>query len=219
MRRLSLPLAALALSLAAVSAMAQEAADPDADGSAGSAGDLCDRLFVPEGYGLTCERQVGEDAVSERAVVKPLDGDFADFSRLSLRPLDREADALAWEEPERWLEEQMVVDMSGIVDRLQGMAEDPDNPLGGTPFTTALEAIAQSLDSLSRLALTGCGEPEALDEERRRLACSWSLGPVEVLMRLRLVEEGGERYALSLWTMNEQRLRHFEAIANSFSEG
>ena len=37
-----------------------------------------------------------------------------------------------------------------------------------------------------------------------------------LLVDLRLVADDEERFALNLRAANEQRLRHFEAIANSF---
>jgi hypothetical protein len=48
------------------------------------------------------------------------------------------------------------------------------------------------------------------------MACDWELGPLRQYMRFRLVERAGERYAIRIRTMNEQRLRHLVAIANSF---
>jgi hypothetical protein len=42
------------------------------------------------------------------------------------------------------------------------------------------------------------------------------LGPLRQLMRFRLIERDGERHAITIRTMNEQRLRHLVAIANSF---
>ena len=36
-------------------------------------------------------------------------------------------------------------------------------------------------------------------------------------MSQRLVEAGEQRFAVSYWAADEQRLRHLEAIANSFN--
>ena len=43
--------------------------------------------------------------------------------------------------------------------------------------------------------------------------------PLGVEVRLRLVEAGDERYAIGYWAVDERRLRHLEAIANSFRPG
>jgi hypothetical protein len=43
--------------------------------------------------------------------------------------------------------------------------------------------------------------------------------PLGVEVRLRLVEAGGDRYAIGYWAVDGRRLRHLEAIANSFEPG
>ena len=48
------------------------------------------------------------------------------------------------------------------------------------------------------------------------MACEWELGGLRQYMRFRLVERGGDHYGIRIRTMNEQRLRHLLAIANSF---
>jgi hypothetical protein len=53
-------------------------------------------------------------------------------------------------------------------------------------------------------------------DETWEMACEWEVGPLRQFMRFRLIEKGSERYAIRIRTMNEQRLRHLVAIANSF---
>ena len=48
------------------------------------------------------------------------------------------------------------------------------------------------------------------------MGCEWEVGSLRQFMRFRLIERDGERYAIRIRTMNEQRLRHLVAIANSF---
>ena len=46
--------------------------------------------------------------------------------------------------------------------------------------------------------------------------CEWELGPLRQYLALRLIERDGERYAVRIRAMNEHRMRHLVAIANSF---
>jgi hypothetical protein len=48
------------------------------------------------------------------------------------------------------------------------------------------------------------------------MECEWQLGPFKQLLALRLVDREGERYAVKIRAMNEHRMRHLVAIANSF---
>jgi hypothetical protein len=52
--------------------------------------------------------------------------------------------------------------------------------------------------------------------ETWRMECQWEVGPLRQDMELRLVERDGERYAVRIRAMNEHRMRHLVAIANSF---
>jgi hypothetical protein len=51
---------------------------------------------------------------------------------------------------------------------------------------------------------------------RYQLRCDWGAALLGVEATLRLVEAGDDRYAISYWAVDERRLRHLEAIANSF---
>jgi hypothetical protein len=48
------------------------------------------------------------------------------------------------------------------------------------------------------------------------MECRYTAGGFGVYLDERLEIEGGRRYLVTMRTMNEQRLRHFQAIANSF---
>ena len=47
-------------------------------------------------------------------------------------------------------------------------------------------------------------------------SCAWEVGPLQQFMALRLITVDGERYAVRIRAMNERRMRHLVAIANSF---
>jgi hypothetical protein len=175
-------------------------------------GDLCDRLFLPEGYQLDCTVQGSAAGSGPMAVVRPVEGAFAPLSELTIRPLDEPVD-----DPEQWLREQLTIDLSGVEESLTGLAESPDSPFAGSSIDQHLESWLDLLGSLASLPLEGCGEPVARSGgDRWELVCEWPLGPLRQYLTLRLVERDGEQYAMRIRAMNEQRLRHLVAIANSF---
>lgn len=195
-RRLTLALALLGGSLAA-------------SGSAPAAG-LCDRLTVPASLELGCSISA-EDGI-ERAVVEPLGGSFRLLSRMTLRRLDPATDRLAWDDPEAWLEQQMILDLDGVSALIRGLGRDPDSPFGSSMLQDALDVLADGIEGLSRLPLSACGDG-ASDSE---LTCRFGIEPVGLNLRINLAADGEARYAFNIRTFNEQRLRHFAAIANSF---
>lgn len=180
------------------------------------AADLCERLTIPPALNLACAEapNVAQGAV----VVEPVGGAFAALSRLTVRPLERSGeDALAWEDPAAWLKRQMTLDTSRYADVLGGVARDPDSPFAGPEASQALEGLKGALSSLGRLALGACDEPGETASGRWAMRCSFTPAGLGVLVHLRLVAEGERRWAITMRAANEQRLRHFEAIANSFA--
>jgi hypothetical protein len=79
----------------------------------------------------------------------------------------------------------------------------------------------ESWRGLLRLAaggpLAGCDAPESgAADASWRMDCRWEVGPFRQFMALRLITVDGERYAVRIRAMNEHRMRHLVAIANSF---
>lgn len=179
--------------------------------SAAAAG-LCDRLTVPSSLELDCSVDV-EDG-SERAVVQPVGGTFSLLSRMSLRRLDRATDPLAWDDPAAWLERQMILDLDGVAALIRDLGADPDSPFGSSVLESALDMLAEGIEGLSRLPLNACGDGAVASE----LSCRFGIEPIGLNLRINLVTQGEERYAFNIRTFNEQRLRHFTAIANSFKQ-
>ena len=174
--------------------------------------DLCGRLLLPEGYQLDCSVQDGAAPSERTAVVRPVEGAFAPLSELTIRPLEEPVD-----DPAQWLREQLTIDLTGVEDSVSGLAESPDSPFAGSSIDEHLESWLELLDSLAGLPLEGCGEPAARSAgDGWQLTCEWPLGPLHQYLTLRLVERDGEQYAMRIRAMNEQRLRHLVAIANSF---
>lgn len=171
----------------------------------------CDRLFVPEGYELTCtvERQVGNDAWE--VSVHPTDGTFASLSELTLRPVD-----IAIGDPETWLREQVKIDVSGLESALTGFLDDEDNPFAGESWWTSLQGLKDVVHSISDLPLDSCDDPRATDDADWVIDCEWGIGSLRQFLTVHLVERDGVNYALRIQSMNPRRHRHLQAIANSF---
>ncbi len=200
--------AALALLLtfaAALTARVEAAALPSSP--------FCGSLSVPEGYVLTCETRIEAGQRSERAVVRPSSGGpVPALARLTLQPLSREEAPLAWTDPARWLADQVVIDVSGVSGFLEGLISSDAGPAA----KATVDGLVTMLAGWSRLPLEAC-TPAEDRPGRHELSCHWGVAPLALDMNLRLVEAGDQRYSISYWAAGETRLRHLEAIANSFA--
>ena len=176
-----------------------------------AAQDLCARLTVPPELGLTCT------TVADEVAITPATGAFAALSRMTLRRLERGgADAAAWSDPGGWLRSQMRIDLSALEDAVGAMAQDPDSPFADGQATAALEGLKGALARLTTLALAACEQPQPDGADEWRLRCNYTADGLGLLVALRLVAKGDARWAIVMRAANEQRLRHFGAIANSF---
>jgi len=173
---------------------------------------LCERLFVPEGYALDCSIQGGPEQDGWVLTVHPVEGAFAPLSELTIRPVKEPV-----ADPPAWLREQLTLDMSSFDATLEDLLHGADSPLADTPLVGQLESWRGLLRQAAGWPLAGCDEPESLaDGASWRMACQWEVGPLRQFMALRLIEADGERYAVRIRAMNEHRMRHLVAIANSF---
>ena len=181
--------------------------------TAQSTGALCARLTVPEGLELDCLLESDAAGGGLAAVVRPTDSEFGPLSELRLRPVEEPI-----EDPAEWLRARLRLDLTQLDLALAELTRGEDSPITGTPLADQLDSWRQLLGPAAALPLTGCGEPALLTGglDAWEMACAWELGPLRQYMRFRLVERAGERYAIQIRTMNEQRLRHLVAIANSF---
>ncbi|MCL6607042.1 MAG: hypothetical protein K6T74_03010 [Geminicoccaceae bacterium] len=196
--------------LAAVALAAEAAAQRSTDPAA-----LCAAFSIPPELGLVCEPAGGETV---GVVIRPAEGGFGTLSRLTLRRLDRAApaDALAWSDPAAWLERQMTLDTAGFAAALRRLVDDPDSPLAGETVRAAVETLLGAVDRLGKLALAACENPQLRPDGRHVMSCRFTAGGFGLLLELQLLGGGDERWALALRTMNEQRLRHFRALAGAF---
>ena len=170
----------------------------------------CDRLFVPDGYELTCtvERKPGDDGW--KVSVHPTDGTFASLSELTLSPVDGKV-----ADPASWLRQQVKIDVTGLEDALTNFLDDEDNPFAEESWWTSLQGLKDVVHSISDLPLDSCDDPRASDGAWV-IDCDWGIGSLRQLLTVRLVERDGDFYMLRVQSMNPRRHRHLQAIANSF---
>jgi hypothetical protein len=180
--------------------------------TAQSTGALCARLTVPEGLELDCLLESDAAGGGLAAVVRPTDSEFGPLSELRLRPVEEPV-----EDPAAWLREQLTLDLTPLDAAIDELIHGPDSPITGTPLADQLRSWRGLLGSAATLPLAGCGDPVRLArKDVWEMVCEWEVGPLRQYMRFRLIERDGEKYAIRIRTMNEQRLRHLVAIANSF---
>jgi hypothetical protein len=168
---------------------------------------------VPDGF--IVETDPANGAVLAR--VRPLDGPFAGLSTIELRAVDEDI-----ADTDAWLRAQMSADIGDEV-ALEALFDSPDSPFSDPVFgllRSGLKKIAEELARLGQLPLEFCDEPRAGHNaagDFRELICTIDMGPIKQYYVLRLQRAGGVWYYTAIRTMNQRRLRHLVAIANSFA--
>lgn len=175
--------------------------------------DPCGLLFVPEGYQLRCTVHRGiED--EWRLLIRPENSPFAALSELSIEPIEEPVD-----DPQAWLRNQLSLDLSGLEHVVRELAEGDDSPFADEEVAGPLEAWLGMMATLAEWPLQSCEESPAMSgsapRESSELSCEWQLGPLHQHLVIRLVEREGQHYVVRIRAMNERRLRHLVAIANS----
>jgi hypothetical protein len=179
---------------------------------AARAQDLCGMVAIPAEIGLACAA-----AAEGSASIAPQGGSFAALSQMTIRSLARAGgDAEVWSDPPSWLRAQMTPDLAAWSNLLAPLAQDPDSPFAGGQATSALDTLSRALGGLSSLPLSACGEPTPTGADEWRMRCDYTADGLGLFIALRLVAQGERRWAIIMRAANEQRMRHFEAIANSF---
>jgi len=176
-------------------------------GEAAGGDGVCRLLTVPPGFLARCERS----SLGMRLVVRD-PGAAHPLERLTLRELERRGDdLLAWTDPRRWLERQLMLDTRGLaraLDRLRREAGDPT-------VATLLRGLARLLERLGGLALGACDHRRSLVGQRV-LSCRFGRDPLELFVQVRLIEAGDRRFAVNITALDHRRLRRLEAVANGF---
>lgn len=182
----------------------------------GEALDPCAALFVPDGYDLTCEREDGAD-IASGARIDPTESGFGVLNRLTVARIEDDID-----EPRAWLRRQVTIDVSGLQETAEDLLRSARNPLAETGLNEALLGLVEGIGALAEWPLRGCEEPVALGPEHGEafeIRCLWGTGPAQQQLAHRLVtDEDGTRWLLTMRASSDRRMRHFQAIANEFSD-
>ena len=180
-------------------------------------------LDIPEGFVVTQESQPEVSAQSAASrewrnliTVRPEPGPFSDLSEVNLRQVIGQV-----EEPDEWLERRVTAE---LVDHevMEDVLESPDSPFSDPMFDLVRDAIPQlyaGVQELSKLPLRFCDGPLTAYNASgplRELNCTYQLGPFRQYFIFRLQQVEGAWYFTEIRAMNEKRLRHLIAIANSF---
>jgi hypothetical protein len=174
-------------------------------------------LDIPEGFVASHEREpTATDEWRNLLTVRPQPGPFSDLSEVNLRQVTGHV-----EDPNAWLQRRVMgelVDKEGI----DKVLESPDSPFADPVFDVVRAAIPQlfaGIQELSKLPLRFCDGPSTAynaSGQLRELACTYQLGPFRQYFVFRLQQVDGVWYYIQIRAMNEKRIRHLIAIANSF---
>ena len=174
---------------------------------------------VPDGFVREMVRETdaeGRHLAVLRVVPEP--GPFSELSSIEMRPLSRDVEA-----PVEWLEGRMTAFLGDAESAdIETALNAPDSPFADpafAPLTESLQAMMDQLRRLGEVPLRFCDEPRRGDNAAGtydELSCRFAVGPLGRHLVLRLQEVDGVWYYTRISTMNERRLRHMLAIANSF---
>jgi hypothetical protein len=174
-------------------------------------------LDVPEGFVAAHEAQPrATEEWRSLMTVRPEPGPFSDLSEINLRQVIGKVEA-----PDAWLEGRVSANMVGR-EVIEDVLESPDSPFADPMFDLVREAIPQlyaGIQELSKLPLRFCDGPLTAYNASgplRELNCTYQLGPFRQYFIFRLQQVDGVWYYTEIRAMNEKRLRHLIAIANSF---
>ena len=161
--------------------------------SRAEAADLCESLFVPDGYTLICETRIESGQRSERVVVRPSGGTAASLAELTIRPLERATAPLGLDRTPA----MAGGPGGGGRERAQHRAAEPQRH--GLPRPPCRQGhrgwAGHDADGLEQLPAEACTPEEK--PRRHDLRCRWGIEPVALEMSQRLVEAGEQRFAVS----------------------
>ncbi len=182
-----------------------------------SAGDA-QRFDVPDGFVVVPEADTATSLDwTPLTAVRPVEGPFSELSTISLRTVRREVT-----DPDAWLAARLTAQI-GDPASVEKVFSSPDSPFSDPVFDALRKSLPDlfvGLQNLGRIPLHFCEDPTTgynATGEFRELFCDYNFGPARQFVVLRLQETGTQWYFTEIKTMNERRLRHLIAIANSFT--
>ncbi|MFP6759009.1 MAG: hypothetical protein VCC99_12440 [Alphaproteobacteria bacterium] len=172
---------------------------------------------IPDGFSSEIVRQSTEGGSVAVLRIHPDDGAFSDLSTIEMRPI---IDSIA--NPDGWLRSRVTADIELPQPDSDGIFDSPDSPLSDPAFDDmrgSVRSMLESLQSLGKLPLDYCQPPDTSANRAgpyREMTCVFAIGPLTQHLVFRLQDLDGVWYYTRIRTMNERRLRHLVAIANSF---
>lgn len=172
---------------------------------------------VPEGFVEGDAAQVARSPDWQPfATVRPVDGPFSELSEIVLAHVGGPV-----ADPDAWLARRLTAEVAAPAE-VEKLLDSPDSPFADPAFDAlrrALPELFAGLQKMGELPLEFCDAPttgyNAAGAFRERY-CTFAVGPLRKFVVLRLQQVGGDWYYTTITTMNERRLRHLVAIANSF---
>ena len=175
---------------------------------------------LPDGFVAAQEPEVSESGEWRPVLtVRPEDGPFSELSAIHLREVTSAVD-----DPDDWLKARLG-GHGPDPSEAEKLFTSPDSPFGDPAFDALRKAIPElfkALQTFAEFPLQFCDGPQAgynASGAFRELYCVYNMGPVRQYLVLRLQRAGGRWFYTEIRTMNERRLRHLLAIANSFHVG
>lgn len=172
---------------------------------------------LPDGFVAAQEPELSESGEWRPVLtVRPVEGPFSDLSAIHLREVTSAVD-----DPDDWLKARLSGDGASSSEAEQ-LFTSPDSPFGDPAFDALRKAIPElfkALQTFAEFPLQFCDGPETgynASGKFRELYCVYNLGPIRQYLVLRLQRAAGRWFYTEIRTMNERRLRHLLAIANSF---
>jgi hypothetical protein len=172
---------------------------------------------IPDGFSSEMVRESSEGGSVAVLRIRPDGGAFSDLSTIELRPI---IDSIA--DPDGWLKSRVTADFEFPEPDTDGIFDSPDSPLSDPAFDDmrdSVRSILESLQSLGKLPLDFCQPPSTGANGAgtyREMTCVFAVGPLTQHLVFRLQDIDEVWYYTRIRTMNERRLRHLVAIANSF---
>jgi hypothetical protein len=173
---------------------------------------------IPEGFVIV----PGAETVASKdwepvLVVRPVEGPFSELSTIALRAVRGKVT-----DPDTWLAARLTAQL-GDPAAVEEVFTSPDSPFTDPVFNALKKSLPElfaGLQDLGRIPLSFCEEPITgynASGEFRELYCNYNFGPIRQFVVLRLQDSDKGWYFTEIRTMNERRLRHLIAIANSFT--
>lgn len=179
---------------------------------------LAQRFDVPEGFIVVPE---ADTAVSPDwtpvTAIRPADGPFSELSTIALRAVRGNV-----ADPDAWLKARLSAEI-GNPKSAEEIFTSPDSPFSDPVFDALKKSLPElfaGLQDIGRIPLQFCEDPTTgynASGEFRELYCNYNFGPLRQFVVLRLQDTDKGWFFTEIKTMNERRLRHLIAIANSFT--